>query len=77
MSSTRGVVLAWCHEFDNIKRRHGSAAWLAPDEYEKIAAIQPESGIRNRPLFEGKFSFGVACMFFCFSFSLGSSTERT
>lgn len=37
------VVLPWCHEFYNVKRRHSSAALKSPDEYEKIAAIQPDA----------------------------------
>lgn len=39
----RAVVLAWCHDFYNVRRRHSSAALLAPDTYEKIAADQPEA----------------------------------
>ena len=37
----RTVVLAWCHEFYNTRRRHSSAALLPPDEFEKITADQP------------------------------------
>jgi transposase InsO family protein len=40
-AQARSVVLTWCHEFYNVKRRHSSAALLAPDEYEKITADQP------------------------------------
>jgi putative transposase len=40
-AQARTVVLDWCHEFYNVKRRHSSAALLAPDEYEKITADQP------------------------------------
>ena len=40
-TQARSVVLDWCHEFYNVKRRHSSAALLAPDEYEKIIADQP------------------------------------
>lgn len=42
-AEAKTVVLAWCHEFYNVKRRHSSAALKSPDEYEKIAAIQPEA----------------------------------
>ena len=37
------VVVPWCQDFYNVKRRHSSAALLAPDEYERIAAIQPDA----------------------------------
>jgi transposase InsO family protein len=37
----RNIVLAWCHEFYNTRRRHSSAAMLAPAEFEKITADQP------------------------------------
>ena len=40
-AQARAVVLAWCHEFYNTKRRHSSAALLSPIEYEKIAVDQP------------------------------------
>jgi transposase InsO family protein len=42
-AEARSVVLPWCPEFYNVKRRHSSAALKSPDEYEKIAAIQPEA----------------------------------
>ena len=42
-AEARAVVVPWCQDFYNVKRRHSSAALLAPDEYERIAAIQPES----------------------------------
>jgi transposase InsO family protein len=42
-AQARAVVLAWCHEFYNVKRRHSSAALQSPIDYEKIAAIQPEA----------------------------------
>ena len=29
-AEARNVELAWCHEFDNTRRRHSSAALLAP-----------------------------------------------
>jgi putative transposase len=37
----RAVVLTWCHEFYNNRRRHSSAALLPPTEFEKITADQP------------------------------------
>lgn len=40
-AAARAVVLAWCHEFYNVKRRHSSAGLLAPNEYEKITADHP------------------------------------
>jgi putative transposase len=36
----RRVVLAWCHEFYNVRRRHSSAGMMSPDAYE-AAAVQP------------------------------------
>jgi putative transposase len=39
----RTVVLAWCHEFYNTRRRHSSAAMMAPADYEHTAA-QPADG---------------------------------
>ena len=38
----RRVVLAWCHEFYNVRRRHSSAGMMSPDAYE-AAALQPEA----------------------------------
>lgn len=38
----RRVVLAWCHDFYNVRRRHSSAALMSPDAYE-AAALQPEA----------------------------------
>ena len=38
----RRVVLAWCHEFYNVTRRHSSTAMMSPDNYE-TAALQPEA----------------------------------
>jgi transposase InsO family protein len=35
------VIKRWCHEFYNTRRRHSSAAFLAPAEFEKITADQP------------------------------------
>jgi len=40
-AQARAVVLDWCHNFYNIRRRHSSAALQAPNEYEKITADQP------------------------------------
>ena len=40
-AEARAVVLRWCHEFYNTRRRHSSAALLAPAEFEKITADQP------------------------------------
>lgn len=40
-AEARAVVLRWCHDFYNTRRRHSSAALLAPAEFEKITADQP------------------------------------
>jgi transposase InsO family protein len=40
-AEAREVVLAWCYDFYNTRRRHSSAALLAPADFEKIAADQP------------------------------------
>jgi len=40
-AQARAVVLKWCHEFYNTRRRHSSAAMLAPAAFEKITAGQP------------------------------------
>jgi transposase InsO family protein len=40
-TDARKIVLAWCHEFYNTRRRHSSAALLPPVEFEKIIADQP------------------------------------
>ncbi len=37
------VVVAWCQDFYNIRRRHSSAALLSPVEYERLAADQPDA----------------------------------
>ena len=42
-AEARAVVVPWCQDFYNVKRRHSSAALLAPDEYERIAAIQTDA----------------------------------
>lgn len=41
-AEARRVVLAWCHEFYNVRRRHSSAGMMSPDAYE-AAALQPEA----------------------------------
>jgi transposase InsO family protein len=40
-AEARAVVLAWCHEFYNTRRRHSSAALMSPTAFEKITANQP------------------------------------
>ena len=40
-AQARAVVLDWCHNFYNTRRRHSSTAMLAPAEFEKITADQP------------------------------------
>lgn len=40
-AEARKIVLAWCHEFYNTRRRHSSAALLPPTEFEMITADQP------------------------------------
>lgn len=40
-AEARAVVVAWCHDFYNTRRRHSSAALMSPTEYEKIAVDQP------------------------------------
>ena len=37
----REVVLGWCHEFYNTRRRHSSAALLPPADSEYVTADQP------------------------------------
>jgi putative transposase len=37
-AEARTVVLAWCHEFYNTRRRHSSAAMMTPADYEHNAA---------------------------------------
>jgi transposase InsO family protein len=37
----RQVVVAWCHDFYNSRRRHSSAALMSPIQYERPAADQP------------------------------------
>jgi transposase InsO family protein len=40
-AEARKIVLAWCHEFYNTRRRHSSASFLSPAAFEKITADQP------------------------------------
>jgi transposase InsO family protein len=40
-AEARTIVLAWCHEFYNTRRRHSSAAMLAAAAFEMITADQP------------------------------------
>jgi putative transposase len=40
-TDARKIVLAWCHEFYNTRRRHSSAAMLAPAAFERITADRP------------------------------------
>jgi len=42
-AEARAVVVPWCNDFYNVKRRHSSAALLAPDEYKRIAVIQSDA----------------------------------
>jgi putative transposase len=42
-AEARAVVVPWCQDFYNVKRLHSSADLLAPDEYERIAAIHPDA----------------------------------
>jgi putative transposase len=37
----RQVVVAWCQDFYNTRRRHSSAALMSPNQYERLAADQP------------------------------------
>jgi transposase InsO family protein len=40
-AQARQVIKIWCHDFYNTRRRHSSAAMLAPAEFEKTTADQP------------------------------------
>ena len=42
-AEAKTVVLTWCHEFYNVKRRHSSAGRMSPNNYETTAAIQPDA----------------------------------
>jgi hypothetical protein len=35
------VLVAWCLEFYNVRRRHSSAGLQPPADYEKTAADRP------------------------------------
>jgi putative transposase len=37
----RKIIVAWCQDFYNPRRRHSSAGLQAPDHYEKTTAEQP------------------------------------
>jgi transposase InsO family protein len=37
----RKIIVAWCLDFYNTRRRHSSAGLQAPDRYEKTTAEQP------------------------------------
>jgi transposase InsO family protein len=37
----RSVVLPWCYDFYNLRRRHSSAHMLSPIAYENLTADQP------------------------------------
>ena len=43
-AQARTVVLEWCHEFYNTRRRHSSASMMAPDAYEH-AVVLPVDGL--------------------------------
>ena len=40
-AQARRVVVAWCQDFYNTRRRHSSAALMPPIQYERLAADQP------------------------------------
>lgn len=40
-AEARAVLVAWCHDVYNTRRRHSSAALMSPTDYEKIAVDQP------------------------------------
>lgn len=40
-AQARQVVVAWCQDFYNSRRRHSSAALMSPIQYERLAADQP------------------------------------
>jgi putative transposase len=37
----RAVVVPWCYDFYNHRRRHSSANMLSPINYENLTADQP------------------------------------
>lgn len=57
-AEARAVVVPWCQDFYNVKR-HSSAALLAPDEYERIAAIRPDAALNEASKFQAKPSIGM------------------
>jgi putative transposase len=40
-AQARQVVVGWCQDFYNSRRRHSSAALMSPIQYERLAADQP------------------------------------
>ena len=46
-AQTRQVVVAWCQDFYNSRRRHSSAALMSPIQYERLAADQPAATYRE------------------------------
>jgi hypothetical protein len=50
----RQVVVAWCHDFYNSRRRHSSAALMSPIQYE--TRCRPTGQKASRPE-EAHFSF--------------------
>ena len=42
-AEARAVVVNWCYEFYNARRRHSSAGLMSPIEFEKIAVVQPDA----------------------------------
>ena len=40
-AQARQVVVVWCQDFYNSRRRHSSAALMSPIQYERLAADQP------------------------------------
>jgi putative transposase len=48
----RAIVLPWCYDFYNHRRRHSSAQMLSPIAYENLTADQPAA--RSPPRFGGK-----------------------
>jgi hypothetical protein len=43
----RQVVVAWCQDFYNTRRRHTSAALMSPIQYETLAADQPAAQLNE------------------------------
>jgi putative transposase len=39
-AEARTVVLAWCHDFYNTRRRHSSASMMAPIDYEQASTAE-------------------------------------